>query len=181
MSQRERLRQLNQGLSVRVAHDPLTGLRNRAWFDRAYGVVITRRLRRADGVSPTSAIMFDLDHFGNLNKQYGHQAGDKVLRRFADVLRDRVRGGDITARFGGEEFVAVLMDCSRENAAVVANDIRAALEAITLDFDGLAIRTTVSAGCAALEPGMAPSELLARADLALSMAKRAGRNTVVVA
>jgi diguanylate cyclase (GGDEF)-like protein/PAS domain S-box-containing protein len=181
MSQRERLRQLNQGLSVQVAHDPLTGLRNRAWFDRAYGVVITRRLRRADGVSPTSAIMFDLDHFGNLNKQYGHQAGDKVLRRFADVLRDRVRGSDITARFGGEEFVAVLMDCSRENAAVVANDIRAALEAITLDFDGLAIRTTVSAGCAALEPGMAPADLLSRADLALSMAKRAGRNTVVVA
>ena len=181
VGQRERLRQLNQGLSVRVAHDPLTGLRNRAWFDRAYGAVITRRLRRADGLSPTTAIMFDLDHFGKLNKQYGHQAGDAVLRRFADLLRERVRAGDIMARFGGEEFVAVLMDCSREDAAGVANAIRRALEAVTLDFDGLTIRTTVSAGCAALEQGMAPADLLARADLALSMAKRAGRNTVVVA
>lgn len=181
LSQRERLRQRNLGLAVRVAHDPLTGLRNRAWFDRAYGAVITRRVRRTDRAAATSAIMFDLDHFGMLNKQYGHQAGDAILRQFADLLRGRVRAGDITARFGGEEFVAVLMDCSREDAAQAADDIRLALEAIELDLDGLTVRTTVSAGCAALEPGMAPADLLARADLALSMAKRAGRNTVVVA
>lgn|GEM_PF-6409983 len=181
LAQRERLRQRNQGLAVRVAHDPLTGLRNRAWFDRAYGAVITRRLRRTDSTALTSAIMFDLDHFGMLNKQYGHQAGDVMLRQFADLLRARVRGGDITARFGGEEFVAVLIDCSREDAAQAADDIRVALEAIEVDLDGLTIRTTVSAGCAALEPGMTPADLLARADLALSMAKRAGRNTVVVA
>ncbi len=180
-SQRDRLRQRNQGLAVRVTHDPLTGLHNRAWFDRAFGAVITRRLRRSDGVSPTAAIMFDLDRFGQLNKQYGHQAGDAMLRQFGQLLRDRFREGDITARYGGEEFVAVLVDCTREDAARAADDVRAALEAVAIDHDGLLVRTTVSVGCAALEPNMSPTDLLARADLALSMAKRAGRNTVVVA
>ncbi len=156
IGQRERLRQRNQGLAVRVAHDPLTGLRNRAWFDRAYGAVITRRLRRTDGTAPTAAIMFDLDHFGRLNKQYGHQAGDVVLRRFADLLRDRVRSGDLTARFGGEEFVAVLMDCSREDAAVSPTPSGRRSRPSPSSCDGLTIRTTVSAGCAALEPGMTP-------------------------
>ncbi len=74
-----------------------------------------------------------------------------------------------------------VLDNSREDAARAADDIRVALEAIEVDLNGLAVRTTVSAGCAALEPGMTPADLLARADLALSMAKRAGRNTVVVA
>ena len=125
--------------------------------------------------------MFDLDHFGLLNKQYGHQAGDAMLRKFAELLRGRFRGGDIAARYGGEEFVVVLVDCTREDAARAANDVRRALERVAIDHDGLILRATVSAGCAALEPDMTPTDLLARVDLALSMAKRAGRNTVVVA
>ncbi len=91
-NQRDRLRQRNQGLAVRVTHDPLTGLHNRAWFDRAYGAVVTRRLRRGEGCGPTSAIMFDLDHFGLLNKQYGHQAGDAMLRKFAELMRRSLPG-----------------------------------------------------------------------------------------
>jgi diguanylate cyclase (GGDEF)-like protein len=125
--------------------------------------------------------MFDLDHFGRFNKDYGHQAGDEVLRTFAGILLERFRSSDLVARYGGEEFVAILEGSTVAEAVVVAEDIRQALAAVRIPgFDGTELRATVSAGAAALDDADPTREALIRAaDVGLFMAKRAGRDQIV--
>jgi diguanylate cyclase (GGDEF)-like protein len=164
--------------------DPLTGLHNRRHFDAA--VEREDALRRrvpAEHRSMRSAILFDLDHFGKVNKRFGHQVGDRVLRLFADTLRARARASDLVARYGGEEFVVVLDNATREDAAAIAEDVRATYAKLAVETaSGTPLTTTVSAGCASLEPWEVEGSLLVeRADVALAMAKAAGRDQVVVA
>ncbi len=164
--------------------DPLTGIHNRRHFDAA--VEREDALRRripAEKRRMRSVILFDLDHFGRVNKQYGHQVGDKVLRLFADTLRARARASDLVARYGGEEFVVILDNASREDAATIAETIRTEFAKHTVDTGtGTDLTTTVSAGCATLEAWEVESSvLLERADVALAMAKAAGRDKVVTA
>jgi diguanylate cyclase (GGDEF)-like protein len=164
--------------------DPLTGIHNRRHFDAA--VEREDALRRripAEKRPMRSAILFDLDHFGRVNKQYGHQVGDRVLRLFADTLKARVRASDLVARYGGEEFVVILDNASREDAATVAEAIRTEFAKHTVDTGtGEDLTTTVSAGCSTLDPWEVESSvLLERADVALAMAKAAGRDKVVTA
>lgn len=130
-----------------------------------------------------AAIMFDLDRFGDFNKRHGHQVGDQVLRTFAGVLASRFRASDLVARFGGEEFVAILEGATRDAAVQVAEEIRAALAMRPiLGDDGERLPVTVSAGCAELDEAEPTREQLLRtADVALFMAKRAGRDRVVAA
>ncbi len=167
-----------------ATHDPLTGLYNRRYFDEALKRVIAswRRSLQAER-RPVAAIMFDLDHFGEFNKQHGHQVGDEVLRTFAGLLRARFRDADLVARFGGEEFVVVLEGATREAAVAIAEEILAALAALPVSGDdGTRLPVTVSAGCAELyESEPTGEQLLRTADVALFMAKRAGRNRVVAA
>jgi diguanylate cyclase (GGDEF)-like protein len=167
-----------------ATHDPLTGLYNRRYFDEALTRVIAswRRSLRAER-RPVAAIMFDLDHFGEFNKQHGHQIGDEVLRAFAGLLRSRFRDADLVARYGGEEFVAILEGATRDDAVVVAEGILAALAETQLTSDdGTRLTVTVSAGCAEMyEAEPTAEQLLRTADVALFMAKRAGRNRVVAA
>lgn len=167
-----------------ATHDPLTGLYNRRYFDEALTRVIAawRRSLQAER-RPVAAIMFDLDHFGDFNKQHGHQIGDQVLRTFADVLRARFRDADLVARFGGEEFVVVLEGATRDAAVAVAEEILATLAEMPINGDdGTRLQVTVSAGCAELGDAEPTGEQLLRtADVALFMAKRAGRNRIVAA
>ena len=167
-----------------AVRDPLTGLFNRRHFDASLDRTLAswRRAAHADR-RPVAAIMFDLDHFGEFNKQHGHQVGDKVLRTFAGVLTDRFRESDLVARFGGEEFVAILEGTTRDEAVEIAEEIRAALAARPiLSDDGTRLPVTVSAGCAELDEAEPTREhLLRTADVALFMAKRAGRDRVVAA
>jgi diguanylate cyclase (GGDEF)-like protein/PAS domain S-box-containing protein len=169
----------NERLADKAVRDALTGLHNRAYLDAALDRLQSQQRRGDPG--PMSAVLFDLDYFGGFNKQYGHQAGDVVLRTFAALLRRRFRGGDIVARYGGEEFVVLLPGASREHAQQAADDVRVALEETEIEFDGGVLHATVSGGCAQLEGGMTVRELLAMADAALVQAKRAGRNMVVAA
>jgi diguanylate cyclase (GGDEF)-like protein len=127
--------------------------------------------------------IFDLDHFGDINKRHGHQAGDAILRAFADILRGRFRGADVVARYGGEEFLAILDGATLEQAVAVAEEIRKSFAASTIDGpDGSPISATVSAGCAALtNDDERFAEVVARADVGLVLAKRSGRNQVVAA
>jgi diguanylate cyclase (GGDEF)-like protein len=167
-----------------ATHDPLTGLYNRRYFDEALQRVIASwRRSLQDERRPVAAIMFDLDHFGDFNRLHGHQVGDEVLRTFAGVLRRRFRDADLVARFGGEEFVVVLEGATRDHAVHIAEEIRAVLlQHPVLGDDGARLPVTVSAGCAELEEGEPTGEQLLRtADVALFMAKRAGRNRVVAA
>jgi diguanylate cyclase (GGDEF)-like protein/PAS domain S-box-containing protein len=162
-------------------HDPLTGLFNRRHFDASVEHILARWKRDRADARPIAAIMFDLDRFGDLNNTFGHQAGDAVLREFAGVLLTRFRSADLVARYGGEEFVVVMEGATLEAAAAVAEEIRFDLEAcVVAGPDGQAVRATVSAGCAEIDPSHATREaLIEAADVALFAAKRAGRNRVM--
>ena len=176
-----RLHQKTQDAAIT---DPLTGLRNRRHFDATleHEDAVRRRVP-AERRQARSAILFDLDHFGQVNKRFGHQVGDQVLRLFADTLRARARGSDLVARYGGEEFVVILENASRDDATRIAEDVRTAFAKLRVDIPGdEPVRTTVSAGTATLDAWeVEGSQLLQRADVALAMAKQAGRNQVVAA
>ena len=178
----------NVDLHARVAdaaiRDPLTGLWNRRHLEVATTRLFAARARLPmDDRHPVAIILFDLDHFGDFNKQHGHVIGDAVLRTFGSILSRRLRSSDIVARFGGEEFVAILDGATVEEAHRVAEEIRRELEtARVTGADGELLRATVSAGCASLGPAVATLEaLLEVADVGLQMAKRGGRNQVVAA
>jgi diguanylate cyclase (GGDEF)-like protein len=172
----------NQLLYRRTAEqairDPLTGLHNRRYFDAAFAQMLAARRRHFRRLA---LILFDLDRFGEFNKQYGHQLGDEVLRTFAGVLRTRVRQADLVARFGGEEFVIVLPEATVDDARTVADEIRTLFRARPVEAPGGRLTATVSAGCAEATVGDEPEDVLRRADVALYMAKRAGRDQVVAA
>ena len=160
--------------------DPLSGLFNRRHFDATVEHILTRWRRDRENAKPITAIMFDLDHFGLLNNNYGHQAGDAVLREFSGILMTRFRSADLVARYGGEEFVVIMEGSTLADAARVAEEIRRDLEArVVRGPDDQEVRVTVSAGCAEIDPSKPTREaLIERADNALFAAKRAGRNRV---
>jgi diguanylate cyclase (GGDEF)-like protein len=167
-----------QDLSIR---DELTGVPNRRYFTTTFAQLGAQRTRMApEARGPVSAIIFDLDHFGPVNKERGHATGDIVLAEFGRLLAGRLRLADVVARYGGEEFVAVLVGTGRNDAMRVAEEIRASFEATRLvGADEEPIRCTVSAGVATVDASeVSLDSLLPTADVALSMAKRAGRNTV---
>ncbi len=141
----------------------------------------TRARRAPDARDRAAVVIFDLDLFGDVNKRHGHQAGDTILRAFADILRGRFRGTDVVARYGGEEFLAILDGATLEQAVTIAEEIRTTFAKLVIDGpDGSSIKATVSAGCAALTTDDERfDEIVARADVGLVLAKRSGRNRVV--
>jgi diguanylate cyclase (GGDEF)-like protein len=166
-------------LSVR---DALTGLFNRRHLDATVARFEAVRARRAPELRDRAAVaIFDLDQFGDINKRHGHQAGDAILRAFADILRGRIRGTDVVARYGGEEFLAILDGATLAQALTVADEIRKAFAKLVIEGpDGSLISATVSAGCAALSTDDERfDEIMSRADVGLVLAKRSGRNRVV--
>jgi diguanylate cyclase (GGDEF)-like protein/PAS domain S-box-containing protein len=162
-------------------HDALTGLHNRRFLDTTLERIVAAWVRTpAQARRPLSAVMFDLDHFGRFNRDHGHLVGDALLQVFGDILRRRFRASDLVARFGGEEFVAVLEGTTLDGAVLVAEEVRQAFrDASVPGAHGEALSCTVSAGCAALENDYAtPQALLQAADVGLFSAKRAGRDRV---
>ena len=168
-------------MSVR---DSLTGLFNRRFLDATLARLESARARHeSDARSRAAVVIFDLDDFGEFNKQHGHATGDAVLRGFADILRRRFRGSDVVARYGGEEFVAILDGASINQARAVAEEIRTSFALLRITGpDGAPLSATVSAGCAAMGSDDEHfADVIAKADVGLVMAKRAGRNRVIVA
>lgn len=159
-------------------HDGLTRIANRRRFEERLDEEAQRHSRYE---LPLSLILFDLDYFKKVNDTYGHQAGDAVLRGMAGLLLESLRGSDLPARFGGEEFAVILPHTSREQALLLAERIRQRVAARDFGEAGRKVRLTVSAGVAALEPGTGSQELVSLADQALYLAKNGGRNRVVVA
>jgi diguanylate cyclase (GGDEF)-like protein/putative nucleotidyltransferase with HDIG domain len=152
-------------------HDPLTGLRNRREFE-------PRIERRMSSDTGASLLVCDLDNFKRVNDSLGHQTGDDVLRRFADVLRRCTRGSDVPTRLGGEEFAVVLPGTPGDEALIVAERLRLAVRA---EFLGFATPVSVSVGIAASSADLdtAP-DLLRAANRALYAAKRLGRDRCVL-
>ncbi|WP_236187666.1 GGDEF domain-containing protein [Pseudomonas pharyngis] len=157
--------------------DPLTGLPNRAAWTERLEYEITQWQQHGNTLS---LAMLDLDHFKRINDNYGHLAGDKVLKIIATVLRKRLRGSDFIARFGGEEFVLLLPATPPAVGAKLLETLRAAIEACPFHFKGERVTITVSMGLAAFRPGEHSDLVLKRADQALYRAKNAGRNRVEV-
>lgn len=155
--------------------DPLTGLPNRAaWSER-----LEHEIRQWQQHGNTlSLAMLDLDHFKRINDNYGHLAGDKVLKIIATVLRKRLRGADFIARFGGEEFVLLLPATTPTVGAKLLETLRAAIEACPFHFKGERVTITISMGLASFKPGEHSDLVLKRADQALYRAKNGGRNRV---
>jgi diguanylate cyclase (GGDEF)-like protein len=175
------LRQANDELSRLAGTDALTGLANRRALEEAMKRDISRSQRTSQ---PLSAVILDVDHFKAVNDTHGHAIGDFVLTRVADVLRSTLRTGDLAARWGGEEFVALLPGSALEGGRIVAERIRSSLEQTEMTTHGKSFRVTASLGVAALPAGTTTQDgatLIGRADAALYEAKRSGRNKVILA
>lgn len=157
--------------------DPLTGLKNRRAFDRD----IAKTLAAAKvAQEPLSLLLVDIDHFKSVNDTHGHMLGDGVIKRIAQWLTETVRGNDVVARFGGEEFVLILPKTDLQGATSVAENVRNNISKHTLRHGKKLIgKITVSIGAAQAQHDETADDLIDRADQALYQAKRNGRNQVV--
>jgi len=160
--------------------DGLTGSYNRRYLDDRLSAELAFAKRHQ---SPLTILLADLDHFKQTNDTYGHQAGDKVLTRFAALLESKVRAEDVVARYGGEEFMVLCRDTSEQQATVLAERLRMAVQTDHFVHHGHQIPVTVSIGIAGtIERGTYELRaLVEHADKALYQAKGAGRNCWKVA
>lgn len=164
--------------------DSLTGVNNRRFFDQRLLEEVGRARRTQE---PLTCLFMDVDHFKRVNDDHGHQTGDQVLRVVAGLIREQLRASDVLGRYGGEEFVALLVNAPGEAAMEIAERIRAIIEAypfVTLDQKSLA--ATISIGVATLLDSdveanleILANDLVDRADQGVYTAKRQGRNQVV--
>jgi diguanylate cyclase len=192
LRQKQALAEANEELEARVAarthelqdaveeldalarSDALTGLANRRAADERLDYELKRSRRSGAALS---LMLVDIDHFKRINDRFGHEQGDVALQAVANTMATSLRGMDLVARFGGEEFLVLLPDTDTSQALCVAEKLRAAIAALELPLIG---RITASFGVASLtEPETSASELIRRADIALYAAKGAGRNRVM--
>lgn len=173
---RERAQRQAEAFAHAAVIDPLSGLFNRRYFHRRLEEELQRAQRHK---TPVALLMVDIDDFKTINDRFGHMAGDTVIRGVSEILRRSVRTFDLCTRFGGEEFAIVMPGSSPENSASIAERIRQRIEEYKPDEPELkGVRVTASFGLS-VSQDMAPRELIDRADQALYMAKRAGKNRVV--
>lgn len=154
--------------------DSLTGLHNRRWLEEMY----TREINRSNaGNFRLSAVMMDIDHFKRVNDTYGHLAGDQVLIAVAGAITYSLRPSDMPVRYGGEEFSVFLPGTSTENARIIAERLRKAVEKLRIPLpDGQVIPVTISLGFTERQDGDTVRSIIERADQALYNAKQNGRN-----
>jgi diguanylate cyclase (GGDEF)-like protein len=159
--------------------DSLTQIINRRYFFELATAELTRAWRHD---RPVAVLMFDIDHFKQVNDTYGHQAGDEALKLVAAQCQWELRATDIFARYGGEEFICMLVESTPEGAQATAERIRKLIESARPEFEGKVIPITLSIGVAAAAPigSLTLEALITRADQALFEAKGAGRNCVKV-
>jgi diguanylate cyclase (GGDEF)-like protein len=158
--------------------DELTGLLNRRSALERIEIELVRASRTG---RPFGVVMVDVDDFKRINDEHGHDCGDAVLAALAALLRENVRALDVVARWGGEEFLMVLPETSRQGAALVAEKLRAAVAATPVSHGGAIVRYTVTVGVDAFERLGSVSECIRAADGALYEGKRTGKNRVVTA
>jgi diguanylate cyclase (GGDEF)-like protein len=170
---------LHRTVKRQAITDELTQLANRRRFTETLAVEVRRAERFGD---PLALILADLDDFKEINDRYGHQAGDEVLRRFADVLRENVRDFDLPVRYGGEEFAVLLPETGVQGGERLARRLQNALLRLRLpEISGNKPPVTASFGVAAFPAARSAEELLSAADGALYRAKAAGKNRVASA
>ncbi len=177
----DRLRDSVQSTMEMAVTDGLTGLHNRRYLERHLTTLVQQATARE---KPLSVLILDIDHFKSINDTYGHAAGDEVLREFSRRVRKAVRGIDLACRLGGEEFVVAMPDTDAALALLVAERLRQKIggEPFATGEAGVSVSVTVSIGiCSLTSPDDTADALVKRADAALYLAKRDGRNRVVAA
>lgn len=182
----EELSRANRKLETLATTDPLTGCYNRRYLHQMleYQLAVEQRYH-----VPFSLLLFDVDHFKQINDTFGHHIGDEVLCHMAQVIRERLRESDIFARYGGEEFTIYLPHTEKRDAIRLAEQLRTMVESQVVETDRGPIRITISMGLISVEGGSYTGEnpkeflvdVLRKADKALYQAKDQGRNRVVVA
>ncbi|WP_028238561.1 diguanylate cyclase [Stutzerimonas azotifigens] len=167
-----------RALSAALTRDGLTGLLTHASIKEQLLVEVDRARRSG---RPACVVMLDIDRFKQVNDSHGHAAGDSVIRALANLLRQRLRRVDSLGRYGGEEFLAVLPDCSATQALRIFDHIRERFAELTFSAGGASFQATLSAGICETNPALDAGTLLEQADRALYAAKHGGRNQVCVA
>lgn len=171
------LAQAHEQISRMTLTDALTGIANRRAFERGLAAMYERALRRH---SPFSLIIGDIDLFKRINDSYGHPFGDQVIKQVAGQLSEVVRGGDLAARIGGEEFAVLLEDSDRAGAFEVAERLRTRVSRLQLHCAGERVPLSISLGLVAFPADTEEAQaLLNFADRALYRAKKAGRNRTI--
>ena len=157
--------------------DALTGLHNRRFLERHFAALLDEAAHKD---LPLSLMILDIDHFKLVNDNYGHDAGDEVLKAFAARIKHVVRGADLICRMGGEEFVVVMPNTAMDVAEKIAERVRASIQntRFQIDASGRSIPITVSIGIAGRGADSGPDSVYKRADKALYRAKTEGRNRV---
>lgn len=169
------VQELQQRLVSQALNDPLTGIFNRRHFEASVESELARVTRTGNR---STLLLMDIDLFKPINDEHGHATGDRVLIEVVGIIRNTIRQSDVLFRIGGEEFVVLLSDTSRETAGIVAEKIRAAVAGTAILDD----RTvTLSIGLSELRPGEDRRGLLGRCDVALYKAKERGRNRIELA
>jgi diguanylate cyclase (GGDEF)-like protein len=158
--------------------DSLTGLWNRRQFLQLTHAEIDRARRHGTSLA---LVLADIDHFKQVNDQHGHDAGDRVIRHVASLLRQQARGGDLIGRWGGEEFVMLLPMTGGDGALELSERIRRRVERTPCEHGGVSMPVTLSLGVCEMQPGHSLDHAFKNADAALYAAKNAGRNRVCVA
>ena len=156
--------------------DKLTQLYNRLKIDTVFDTEITRAIRYKTNFS---VILLDIDFFKKVNDTYGHEAGDIVLKGFAQVFKEIARNIDIIGRYGGEEFLAILSETDRKGAVTFAEKVRKKLEISRFVYQGKKIQVTISGGIAYREEYPSENLMMKAADERLYKAKDSGRNQIV--
>jgi diguanylate cyclase (GGDEF)-like protein len=157
----------------KATHDELTGVYNRSKFDELFEIEYLRALRYS---RPVSVAILDIDHFKNVNDTYGHLIGDEILKKMSKFCTKHIRQTDIFCRWGGEEFVLLMVETDTEQAFTVCDNLREGIE--QMEFANLP-KITVSMGYTQVSTGDAKGDIFKRADEALYEAKESGRNKVV--
>ncbi len=168
----------NVELEKRSRTDRLTGLHNRGYWEER----VVQEFRRYQRTShPVSLVMFDIDHFKNVNDNHGHQGGDEVIHHIALLLNQNLRDTDIPGRYGGEEFAVVLVNCNANSARYFAERLRKVVASSSVQHGSVDIRCTISLGVAELDADTGDHKhWISRADQALYRSKQGGRNRVTV-
>lgn len=176
---RQALSKANADLERLSRTDRLTGLNNRGHWQECLEKEHARQLRYGQ---QSSLVIFDIDHFKKINDQYGHQAGDEVIRTTAQLLMRNMRSSDIAGRYGGEEYVALLVDTASDGAQYFAERLRKSVEAQSITHNSQVIRWTISLGIAEVHSKMETAKAwLEHADQALYRSKQGGRNRSTLA
>ena len=172
------MRDLNEALREASTHDALTGLANRRLLIEKLKKEVERYARYQ---RPFSIAMLDVDHFKGINDRYGHEVGDGALIEIARVLDAEIRENDLCGRWGGEEFLILLPETGDQAAGLVMERVRNAVERLTIRVQDESVYMTVSIGVAEHRKESSYSDTISRADHALLVAKRGGRNQLSTA